>query len=189
MLVAKNSRKRSEAGARRTVTSSFMGSSDRVVRPRGFPALAPHQAIERLQVGALAPFGEEGRRVHRCQLLGHGRGDELVDADAVFLGAALDLRLDRTRQPQRVGAGLFHVLILRMASAGVSSSMPNRAGATPKSRRLKVTIAAAWPLTAASSTSSSAGSRSCGRHMKCVSTGSAIASTPRTKTPASGRSK
>jgi hypothetical protein len=30
-----------------------------------------------------------------------------------------------------------------MASAGVSSSMPNRVGATPKSRRLKVTIAAA----------------------------------------------
>jgi len=37
-------------------TEGSSASSDRVVRPRRFPALAPHQAIERLQVGELAPF-------------------------------------------------------------------------------------------------------------------------------------
>lgn len=59
--------------------------------------------------------------------------------------------------------------------------MPNREGTAPKSRTLNVTKASARPFTAASSTISSPGSRSCGRHKKCVSTASAIAIIPFTK--------
>lgn len=50
----------------------------------------------------------------------------------------------------------------------------------PKSRRLKVTIACACPFTAASSTISSEGSFSCGRQIKCDSTGSASAASAST---------
>ena len=104
--------------------------------------------------------------------------------NSVCLGAALDFRLHRAGQAERVGTlRAFHVLILLSNSAGDNTSIPNVAGVSPKSRRLNVTIAAAWPFTAASSTSSSAGSRSWGRHMKCVSTGSTIASTASRKMP------
>jgi hypothetical protein len=59
--------------------------------------------------------------------------------------------------------------------------MPNRDGADPKCRKLNVTSASARPLTAASSTISSPGSRSCGLQRKCVLTGSAMAITAVTK--------
>jgi len=51
---------------------------------------------------------------------------------------------------------VLHVLILRIASAGVSTSIPNWFGTTPKSRRLNVTMAIARPLAAASSTGNAA---------------------------------
>lgn len=82
----------------------------------------------------------------------------LIDADAVGPRSAFNLRLDRARQPQGISAlgTLAHVPILFKATAGVHTLIPNRDGISPKSRVLKVTMAAAWPFTAASSTSSSA---------------------------------
>src|SRR5262249_24987681 len=137
------------------------------------------------KIGVGPPFGEEFGGAHSRQLLSDGGGDELIDADAILLREPFDFRLDGTRQPQRVGALPLHVLTLRSASAGLNISIPNRVGAAPKSRRLKVTMASARPFIAASRTSSSAGSRNCGRQRKCGSTGSAIASTTSMNTSAS----
>lgn len=50
--------------------------------------------------------------------------------------------------------------------------MPKRSAAGRKSRRLKVAITGARPFTAASNTSSSRGSRNCGRQRNQTSTGS-----------------
>src|SRR4051794_8354297 len=118
-------------------------SGDRIVRPRSLAALAPHQPVEGGEIGARAPLGEELGRTHGGQLLGNGCRDELVDADAVRFRSPFDLGLDRAGQAEWVGALVLHVLILRMASAGVSTSIPNPTGTAPKSRRLNVTIAAA----------------------------------------------
>src|SRR5580692_3853361 len=134
-------------------------SADRVIRTWRFAALAAHDPVEGSKIGARLAFGEEFARGHRRQLLGNCGGDELVHADAVLFCAFFDLRLDRAGQAQRIRALTVHPLILRIASAGVSTSIPNVAGTLPKSRRLNVTIAAAWPFTAASRTNSSAGSR------------------------------
>jgi hypothetical protein len=68
--------------------------------------------------------------------------------------------------PQRVCHRLRHCLILPIASRGIITSIPNRAGTVPKSRTLNVTNVSARPLTAVSSTISSPGSRSCGLHRK-----------------------
>jgi hypothetical protein len=77
--------------------------------------------------------------------------------NAFPLRAAFDLGLDRAGEAKWVGALVLYVLILRIVSAGISSSIPNLTGTEPKSRWLNVTIAAARPLTAASRTSSSRG--------------------------------
>jgi hypothetical protein len=50
--------------------------------------------VERREIRALAALGEERRRISSHQLVWHRRRDELVDADAVSLRAALDFRLD-----------------------------------------------------------------------------------------------
>ena len=88
---------------------------------------------------------------------------------------------------------LRHCLILPIASRGIITSIPNRAGTVPKSRTLNVTNASARPCTAVSGTISSPGSRSCGLK-KCVFTASAIAttasrniSTSRSLSPAASR--
>src|ERR1700730_10094883 len=118
-------------------------SGNRIVGPRSLAALAPNQPVKCGKIGSLPPLGKKLRGTLGCQLLGDGGRDELVDADTVLLGTPLDLRLDRTRQAKRIGALGLHVLLLRIVSAGVSTSMPNPAGTPPKSRRLNVTIAAA----------------------------------------------
>ena len=84
---------------------------------------------------------------------------ELIDARAVGLADLRNGRLERRGESQGIGAELFlHDASFLNASWGDSSAMPNRAGAPPKSLRLKVTRASATPLTAASRTISSAGS-------------------------------
>jgi hypothetical protein len=138
---------------------------ERIVSLRWLAPLAPHDPIECRKIGLLAPLGEEGDGVHGSKLFPHRRSHELIDAYAVRLRASLNLRLDRERQTQRIDAvWLLHLLILLTASIGASASTPNWSGNKPKSRRLKVTMAAALPFTAASSTSSPPGSRSRGRH-------------------------
>lgn len=79
--------------------------------------------------------------------------------------------------------------ILLNASRGVISVIPKRAGTAPKSRWLKVTRPSALPLIAASSTISSAGSSSCGRHKNRVATGLAIAQSEETNALTSDSSK
>lgn len=79
--------------------------------------------------------------------------------------------------------------ILLNASRGVISVIPKRAGTAPKSRWLKVTRPSALPLIAASSTISSAGSSSCGRHKNRVATGLAIAQSAETNALTSDSSK
>src|ERR1700730_8740881 len=118
-------------------------SGNRIVGPRSLAALAPNQPVKCDKIGSLPPLGKKLRGTHGWQILGNCGRDELVDADTVLLGTPLDLRLDRTRQAKRIGALVLHVLILRIASAGVRTSIPNPAGTPPKSRRLNVTIAAA----------------------------------------------
>jgi len=120
------------------------GSRDGILRHGWFAASTPHQPIEGGKIGPSAPLRKKFARTHGGQLFGHSSRDELIDARAILLCAAFYLRLDRAWQAKRVGALVLYVLILRIASAGVSRSIPNRAGATPKSRRLNVTIAAAW---------------------------------------------
>ena len=66
------------------------GSLDRVLRLRRFPSFAAHQPVEGGKICTLPPFGEEGGRVHRRELFRNGRGDELIYAHAISLGAALD---------------------------------------------------------------------------------------------------
>jgi len=59
----------------------------------------------------------------------------LIHADAIGLGAALDFCLHRAWQPKRVSTlRLLRHLILRKATAGVSTSTLNCRGTTPKSR-------------------------------------------------------
>ena len=135
-------------------------SGDRIIGPRRLAAFASHEPIEGVEIRPLATLRKELGRVHRRQFFGDGSRDELVDTDTVLLRATLYFRFDGARQTKRIGTLISYLLILRIASAGVSTSIPNCAGTTPKSRRLNVTTATARPLTAASSTSSSAGSRS-----------------------------
>jgi hypothetical protein len=84
-----------------------------------FAAFTTHQAIKRSEISALPAVSEEGSRVHGCQLFGNGSCHELIDADSVRLGAALNVRLHRAGEAERVGTlRAFHVLILLSNSAG-----------------------------------------------------------------------
>jgi hypothetical protein len=109
--------------------------------PGGSPPLRRISRSKAVKSARARRSAKKFARPHGRQFLGHGRRDKLIDARAVLLCTALDLRLDRAGQPKRVGALVFHVPILRIASAGVSTSIPNQEGTTPKSRRLNVTIA------------------------------------------------
>jgi hypothetical protein len=76
-------------------------------------------------------LGEVGGRVHDGQFLGHGRDDELIQADAFLAGQLLDRSLDRARQAQRIGGRLAHFDRRLKASRGSSTRIPKRAGAGP----------------------------------------------------------
>src|ERR1700720_4484112 len=81
-----------------------------------------------------------------------------IENNPIVLGTPLDLRLDRTRQAKRIGALVLHVLILRIASAGVST---NPAGTPPRQQVVdRHSVFAGEPaLPAAESQSSDAGGR------------------------------
>ncbi|MBU6298986.1 MAG: hypothetical protein KJS68_12155 [Alphaproteobacteria bacterium] len=122
----------------------LVASANLIFWPWRFATLATHHSIERGEIRAVSALGEEGCRVHGCELFGNGGCHELIDADAVRFGPALDFRLYRARQAEWVGTlGALHVLILLSISTGDSTSIPNVAGASPKSRWLNVTIAMA----------------------------------------------
>src|SRR4051812_18651020 len=126
--------------------------------------LAPfpcHDAVESRPVSASPPVREIAGCAENGGLLGDGGGNELIQARAFFSSELFGLGLDRLRQPQGVVRdGRFHgAMILANASLGRSISIPNLCAPETKSRRLNVTIASARPFAAASSTSSSPGSR------------------------------
>jgi hypothetical protein len=87
-----------------------MPLGDHVFGPRGFAALAAHEAVEGSEIGAVAALGEEGSGVHDCQLFGYGGGDELIDADAVGFGAALDFGFHRARETKQISGLLIFVI-------------------------------------------------------------------------------
>jgi hypothetical protein len=67
--------------------------------------------------------------MHRRQLFGNGRGDELISADVIGLSEALDFCFNRERQPKQMSTlRILSHLIPRKATAGVSTSMPNCGG-------------------------------------------------------------
>jgi hypothetical protein len=70
----------------------------------GIAAPAPHQAVKGGKIGPGTTFSKKFAGTHSCQLLHNSGCNELVDAGAILLCAALELRLDRARQAERVGA-------------------------------------------------------------------------------------
>jgi hypothetical protein len=101
-----------------------LASTDLIRWSRRFAALATQQAIKRSEIRTLPALSEEGCRVHGRQLFGNGGCHELVDADSVRHGAALDFRLHRAGEAERVGTlRAFHILILLSNSAGDNTSI------------------------------------------------------------------
>src|SRR5215472_7090516 len=81
----------STIATRRACVVFMHGASlDRILRPLLFASFAAHQAVERSKICTLPPFGEEGGRIHGCQLFCNSRGDELIYAHAIVLSAPLD---------------------------------------------------------------------------------------------------
>jgi len=75
------------------VVTPASGASDNLILwSRRFATFSNHQPIKRGEIRALPALGEEGRRVHGRQLFGNCGCYELIDADAIGLGAALDFR-------------------------------------------------------------------------------------------------
>jgi hypothetical protein len=74
-------------------------SADLVLRSRRFAALTTHQANKRSEIRALAALSEKLSRVHGRQLFGNGGCHELVDANSVRLGAALDFPPSPSGEP------------------------------------------------------------------------------------------
>src|SRR5271166_4834053 len=145
-----------------------------------------HQPVSACLSGALL---EERRcRFHNSNLFCHGDSDPLVQRHAVLLGQTLGGLLNGQGKLQGIGS-FTHRLTFFSSSAGLRTEMPNRSPASTKSPALYVTKASAWPLTAASSTISSFGSRDWGRQRKCSSTGSIkAASSARNSSISSGAS-
>src|ERR1017187_4042140 len=94
-----------------------------------FPGLASapplHDLIESFEIRPSLPIREIGRRLQGRHLLRHRGGHELVDTRSVLPAQPLYCLFERPRQPQRICSGLFHLLILAIASRGSRTSTPN----------------------------------------------------------------
>src|SRR6516164_2628289 len=117
--------------SRALACASSQTSAYRIVGPGWLAAPAAHEPLKGNKVRPPAMLGKELGRIHRRQFLGGSGRDELVDTDTVLLCPPLYFRFDRARQTEWIGTLIFHVPILRIASAGVSTSMPKGAGAAP----------------------------------------------------------
>jgi hypothetical protein len=73
-------------------SSRLSGSRDSIVRQRGIAAPAPHQAVKGGKIGPGTTFSKKFARPHSCQLLRNSGCNELVDAGAILLCAALEGR-------------------------------------------------------------------------------------------------
>jgi hypothetical protein len=69
------------------------GSGDRIVRRGRLAALSPHQPVEGGKIGPSVTLSKKFSCAHGCKLLRNSSRNELVDARAVLLCAALDLGL------------------------------------------------------------------------------------------------
>jgi len=101
------------------------GLLDRVLAPWRFASLAAHQSIESDKIRPILSFSEEYGGIHDRQFFRNGRGNKLINAHAISLGATLDFCSNRAWQPKQISAlRILGHLILRKASADVSTSMP-----------------------------------------------------------------
>ena len=76
------------------------------------------------EICARTTLGKELGRTHGGELLGDRGRDELVDTDTALFRSPFYFCFDGARQTEWIGTLIFHALILRIASAGVSRSMP-----------------------------------------------------------------
>src|ERR1700760_3112220 len=165
---------------------AFLDSFD-LVFGTGRCAASPIQdPPESLAIRAIFALLKEPLRFHRRDLLRCCDDQELVQAGSVPLADLFEGSFQRNRQPQgKCGNTRRHFLILLRASAGRMTSIPKVLRASRRWLSLNVTIALACPFTAASKTSSSPGSRSCGRQRKNDLSGSANPNRPSTYLPTS----
>lgn len=138
----------------RTVSGHLVASS------RRFPTLSIHNLVECLEVCPSFPILKKTGRLEGGDFFGHGSGYKLVYAGAILLAQPLHCLLEGAWETQGICFCFRHFLILLIASFGRRTSIPKCEGTAPKCRALNVTKAFARPLTAASSTISSPGSRS-----------------------------
>jgi hypothetical protein len=123
---------------------------------------ARQEAVQSFSRRAGRPLSQErGGRLDGAHLLGDGGGNPLVQGHPVLASEPGGGILDEDGEFQGVGR-FAHVANPRLKSTGRSAGTPNLAAAA-KSRMLRVTSASDLPFTAASRTSSSAGSVSRGR--------------------------
>src|SRR5215469_17024826 len=112
-----------------------MGLIDCVLALWRFASLAAHQSIESDKIRPIPSFSEEYGGIHDHQFFRNGRGNELIYARAIGLGAAFDFCSNRAWQPKQISAlRILGHLILRKATADVSTSVPKLGGLSPKSR-------------------------------------------------------
>ena len=120
-------------------------------------------AVELLATAARGALADVAVRIQNSDLLGEGRGNELVERNTVVLRERLRAAMKRFRN---VDVERAHgVERIRRNWSGVTARIP-RASALRKWRVLWVMMKGALPAKASSSTESSFGSGKCGRQRK-----------------------